>query len=68
MNPITPDPDAVDPEFPPQAQATPKPMAEDHHEGTLETDDDDDEFESDDDDADEDADDDVDVDDATEKE
>jgi|KBSMisStandDraft_5_1062788.scaffolds.fasta_scaffold485226_2 hypothetical protein len=67
MNPITPDPDAVDPEFPPQAQATPDSMADDDQE-TLETDEDDDEFESDDDDADEDADDDVDVDDATEKE
>jgi hypothetical protein len=66
MNPITPDPDAIDPEFPPQAQATPDSMADDDQE-TLETDDDDDEFE-DDDDADEDADDDVDVDDATEKE
>src|SRR3954468_14049862 len=68
MNPITPDPDAIDPEFPPQAQATPDPMADDDQE-TLETDDDDDdEFDSDDDDSDEDADDDVDVDDATEKE
>ena len=54
MNPITPDPDAIGPEFPQHAQATPDPMTDDVQE-TLDTDDDDAEFETDD-DSDDDAD------------
>ena len=64
MNPITPDPDALGPEFPEQAQATPDPMTDSDAQETLDTDDDDAEFESDDEDSDEEAE----VDDETEKE
>ncbi len=62
MNPITTDPDALGPEFPEQAQATPDPLTDAQE--TLDMDDDDAEFESDDDDSDEEAE----VEDETEKE
>jgi hypothetical protein len=67
MNPITPDPDAIDPEFPVQAQATPDPLTDDDPQ-ELDSDDDDDEFDSDDEDADDESDDDADVDEQTAKE
>jgi hypothetical protein len=65
MNPITPDPDAIDAEFPDQAQAASDAMTDDPQE-TLDADDDE-EFESDDDDSNDDSDDEAEAD-ETEKE
>jgi hypothetical protein len=54
MNSITPDPDALDPEFPEHAQAGPDTISDDPQE-TRDADDDDAKFASDDDDSDDDA-------------